>query len=165
MLVLHWTGADGTLLQGPAFMDAVFGPGAPLSEQRFYLIFADSIGHGQSSRPSDGLKAGFPRYGYRDMIDLQHRLVTEVLGINRLRAILGLSMGGMNAWQWAGLYPNAVDAIMPVASLPLKISGPQCVVAPHGDQRHPLRSRMAGRQLRDCAPGPGAGLRAVAPDD
>jgi homoserine O-acetyltransferase len=123
ILVLHWTGADGAALQSPAFMHSLFGPGCPLSADRFYLIFADSVGHGKSSKPSDGLKARFPHYRYRDIVDLQHRLVTEVLGIKRLRAILGLSMGGMNAWQWAQSYPNAMHAIMPVAALPTRISG------------------------------------------
>jgi homoserine O-acetyltransferase/O-succinyltransferase len=123
VLVLHWTGAEGAVLQSPAFMQSLFGPGCPLSADRFYLIFPDSVGHGKSSKPSDGLKARFPHYRYRDIVDLQHRLVTEVLGIKRLRAILGLSMGGMNAWQWAQSYPHAMDAIMPVAALPMQISG------------------------------------------
>lgn len=123
VLVLHWTGAAGPALQSPEFMKSLFGAACPLSADRFYLIFADSIGHGKSSKPSDGLKTRFPQYGYRDMVDLQHRLVTEVLGIKRLRAIVGLSMGGMNAWQWAQSYPQAMDAIMPVAALPMKISG------------------------------------------
>lgn len=123
VLVLHWTGAAGASLQSPGFMNCVFGPGCPLSADRFYLIFVDSIGHGKSSKPSDGLKAHFPHYGYRDMVDLQHRLVTEVLGVRRLRAIFGLSMGGMNAWLRAQSHPNAMDAIMPVAALPMQISG------------------------------------------
>jgi homoserine O-acetyltransferase len=123
VLVLHWTGADGAALQTPAFMNSLFGPGCPLSAQRFYLIFADSLGHGGSSRPSEGLGAQFPQYGYGDIVDLQHRLVTEVLGIKRPRAILGLSMGGMNAWQWAQSYPNGMDGIMPIAALPARISG------------------------------------------
>jgi homoserine O-acetyltransferase len=123
VLVLHWTGADSSALQSPAFMQALFGPGCPLSAERFYLIFADSVGHGRSSKPSDGLKARFPHYRYGDIVDLQHRLVTEVLGIKRLRAILGLSMGAMNAWQWAHAYPHAMDAILPVAALPVNISG------------------------------------------
>jgi homoserine O-acetyltransferase/O-succinyltransferase len=88
-----------------------------------YLIFPDNIGHGGSSKPSDGLKAEFPRYGYGDMVDLQHRLVTETLGIKRLHAILGVSMGGMNAWQWAQEHPDAVGGIMPVVAFPAKISG------------------------------------------
>jgi homoserine O-acetyltransferase len=123
VLVLHWTGANGAALQSPAFMQSLFGPGCPLSADHFYVLFPDSVGHGKSSKPSDGLQARFPHYRYRDMVDLQHRLVSEVLGIKRLRAILGLSMGGMHAWQWAQSYPNAMDAIMPVAALPMKISG------------------------------------------
>ncbi len=78
---------------------------------------------GQSSRPSDGVRAGCPNYGYGDIVDLQHKLVTETLGIKHLRAILGMSMGGMNAWQWAEAYPDAMDGVMPVVSLPIKVSG------------------------------------------
>jgi homoserine O-acetyltransferase/O-succinyltransferase len=87
------------------------------------LIFPDNVGHGQSSKPSDGLRAAFPKYGYRDMVDLQHRLITEKLGIEHLHALLGMSMGGMNAWQWAEAYPDAMDGVMPVVSLPIPISG------------------------------------------
>jgi homoserine O-acetyltransferase len=81
------------------------------------------VGHGQSSQPSDGLKAKFPNYDYGDIVDLQHRLVTETLGIKHLHAILGMSMGGMNAWQWAEAYPDLMDGVMPVVSLPIKVSG------------------------------------------
>jgi homoserine O-acetyltransferase len=114
VLVLHWTGADGRALLTPTYMKALFDPHRPLDARRYYLIFADSIGHGRSSKPSDGLRASFPNYGYRDMVDLQHRLVTQTLGIKHLHAILGMSMGGMNAWQWAEAYPDAMDGIMPV---------------------------------------------------
>jgi homoserine O-acetyltransferase len=123
VLVLHWTGADGRALLTPAYMSALFDPGRPLDARRYYLIFADSVGHGRSSKPSDGLKAGFPHYGYGDIVDLQHRLVTQTLGIKHLHAILGMSMGGMNAWQWAEAYPDAMDGIMPVVSLPMRVSG------------------------------------------
>jgi homoserine O-acetyltransferase len=123
VLVLHWTGADGRALLSPTYMKALFDPGRPLDARRYYLIFPDNVGHGQSSKPSDGLKTNFPNYGYRDIIDLQHKLVTETLGISHLHAILGMSMGGMNAWQWAEAYPDAVDGVMPVVSLPIKISG------------------------------------------
>jgi homoserine O-acetyltransferase len=107
----------------PAYMKALFDPGRPLDAQRYYLIFADSVGHGQSSKPSDGLKAHFPNYGYNDIVDLQHKLITETLGIKHLHAILGMSMGGMNAWQWAEAYPDAMDGVMAVVSLPIKVSG------------------------------------------
>jgi homoserine O-acetyltransferase len=123
VLVLHWTGADGRALLSPTYMKALFDPGRPLDARRYYLIFPDSVGHGHSSKPSDGLKANFPNYGYRDIVDLQHKLVTETLGINHLHAILGMSMGGMNAWQWAEAYPDAMDGAMPVVSLPIRVSG------------------------------------------
>jgi homoserine O-acetyltransferase len=98
VLVLHWTGADGRALLSPTYMKALFDRGQPLDAHSYYLIFPDSVGHGQSSRPSDGLRAGFPNYGYGDIVDLQHKLVTETLRIKHLHAILGMSMGGMNAW-------------------------------------------------------------------
>ena len=123
VLVLHWTGSDSRVLLTPTYMNALFDPGRPLDMRRYYLIFPDSIGCGQSSKPSDGLKMKFPNYGYGDMVDLQHRLVTETLGIKHLHAILGMSMGGMNAWQWAEAYPGTMDGVMPVVSLPMKVSG------------------------------------------
>src|ERR1700726_2008 len=123
VLVLHWTDASGGPLLTPNYKKALFPPGRPLDASRYYLIFPDNVGHGLSSKPSDGLKAKFPNYGYNDMVDLQHKLVTETLGIKRLHAILGMSMGGMNAWQWAEAYPDNVKAIMPVVALPVPISG------------------------------------------
>ncbi|MEP9375075.1 alpha/beta fold hydrolase [Aquabacter sp. CN5-332] len=123
VLVLHWTGADSRVLLNPTYTKALFDPGRPLDASRYYLIFADSVGHGQSSKPSDGLKAKFPNYGYGDIVDLQHKLITETLGIKHLHAILGMSMGGMNAWQWAEAYPDMMDGVMPVVSLPIKVSG------------------------------------------
>lgn len=123
VLVLHWTGADGRALLTPTYMNALFDPGRPLDARRYFLIFPDNVGHGRSSKPSDGLRASFPHYGYRDIVDLQHRLVTQTLGIKRLHAILGMSMGGMNAWQWAEAYPDVMDGIMPVVSLPMPVSG------------------------------------------
>ena len=123
ILVLHWTGADGSTLQSAAYMHALFDPGRPLDARRYYVIFPDNVGHGQSSKPSDGMRAQFPKYGYRDIVDLQHKLVTQTLGVRHLHAILGMSMGGMNAWQWAEAYPEMMDGIMPVVSLPIKVSG------------------------------------------
>jgi homoserine O-acetyltransferase len=123
VLVLHWTGSDSRVLLTRPFMESLFDPGRPLDAKRYFLIFADSVGHGRSSKPSDGLRMAFPKYGYGDIVDLQHRLVTETLGIKRLHAILGISMGAMNAWQWAEAYPDAVDGIMPVVSFPTKVSG------------------------------------------
>jgi homoserine O-acetyltransferase len=123
VLVLHWTGADGRALLSPTFTKALFDPGRPLDASRYYLIFPDSVGHGQSSKPSDGLKAKFPNYDYGDIVDLQHKLVTETLGIKHLHAVIGMSMGGMNAWQWAETYPDMMDGVMPVVSLPIPVSG------------------------------------------
>jgi homoserine O-acetyltransferase len=123
VLVLHWTGADSRALLSPTYVKALFDPGRPLDARRYYLIFPDSIGHGRSSKPSDGLKAKFPNYDYSDIVDLQHKVVTETLGIKHLHAILGMSMGGMNAWQWAEAYPDMMDGVMPVVSLPTPVSG------------------------------------------
>jgi homoserine O-acetyltransferase/O-succinyltransferase len=123
VLVLHWTGVDGRSLCSPEYMAALFASGKPLDARRYYLIFPDNVGHGRSTKPSDGLRARFPNYGYADIVELQHRLVTETLGIQHLRAILGMSMGGMNAWQWAEAYPDEMDGIMPVVSLPFRVSG------------------------------------------
>ena len=123
VLVLHWTGADSRALLSPTYMKALFDPGCPLDARRYYLIFPDSVGHGQSSKPSDGLRAKFPNYDYGDIVDLQHKVVTETLGIKHLHAILGMSMGGMNAWQWAEAYPDMMDGVMPVVSLPIPVSG------------------------------------------
>jgi homoserine O-acetyltransferase/O-succinyltransferase len=123
ILVLHWTGADSRALLSSTFTQALFDPGRPLDAIRYYLIFPDSVGHGQSSKPSDGLKTKFPDYDYGDIVDIQHKVVTETLGIEHLHAILGMSMGGMNAWQWAEAYPDMMDGVMPVVSLPIAVSG------------------------------------------
>ncbi|UMB72159.1 alpha/beta fold hydrolase [Mycobacterium paraterrae] len=123
ILLLHWTNASGQALLAPEFRDALFAPGAPFDATRFFVIIPDDVGHGQSSKPSDGLRAGFPHYGYADVVDLQHKLVTETLGISHLRAAVGLSMGCMNAWQWAETYTDTVDAVMPIACFPAPVSG------------------------------------------
>ena len=123
VLVLHWTGADSRALLSPTYTKVLFDANRPLDAHRYYLIFPDSVGHGQSSKPSDGLKMKFPNYDYNDVVDLQHKLVTETLGIEHLHAILGMSMGGMNAWQWAEAYPDMLDGVMPVVSLPIPVSG------------------------------------------
>jgi homoserine O-acetyltransferase len=123
ILLLHWTNAGSQALLVPEYQEALFAPGAPLDATRFFLIIPDDIGHGHSSKPSDGLKASFPRYGYGDMVDLQHKLVVESLRLTHLHAIVGMSMGCMNAWQWAEAYPDAMDGIMPIACFPAPISG------------------------------------------
>jgi homoserine O-acetyltransferase len=123
VLVLHWTGSSSAVLLSSAYTDTLYGPGKPLDARRYYLIIPDNIGCGQSSKPSDGLRARFPNYNYGDNVDLQYKLVTETLGLKHLYAIVGMSMGGMNAWQWAEAYPDFTNGVMPVVSLPIKVSG------------------------------------------
>ena len=123
VMVLHWTGSSGASLLTEEYIASLFADGAPLDARRYYLIFPDNFGHGESTKPSDGLGSRFPHYFYGDLVNLQHKLITETLGIKRLKAILGMSMGGMNAWQWAEAYPDQVANIMPVVSLPVRISG------------------------------------------
>lgn len=123
VLILHWTGNSGASLLTPEYVTSLYAAQQPLDASRYYLIIPDNIGHGRSSKPSDGLETHFPHYGYGDIVDLQHKLVAETLGIKRLHAILGMSMGGMNAWQWAEAYPDAAEGVMPVVSLPVRVSG------------------------------------------
>jgi len=107
----------------PQFAGELFGPGQPLDASRYYVILPDAIGHGKSSKPSDGLRTRFPRYNYEDMVDAHQRLVSEHLGVKRLRLVLGNSMGGMETWIWAQKYPRAMDIAVPMASLPVEMSG------------------------------------------
>src|SRR6185369_2285526 len=123
VLILHGTGGDGESLMNVAFTGELFGQGQPLDAGRFYLIIPDNLGHGRSSKPSDGLRARFPRYGYRDMIAAQYRLLTEGLGVNHLRLVMGTSMGGMHTWLWGEIHPDFMDALLPLACLPAQISG------------------------------------------
>jgi homoserine O-acetyltransferase len=122
-MLLHGTTGNGSNFLGAAFADQMFGPGQPLDAARYFIILPDSIGTGDSSKPSDGLRAKFPRYSYEDMVDAQYRLMTEGLGIRHLRLVLGNSMGGMQAWIWASRYPKAMDAVVPMASMPVAMSG------------------------------------------
>ena len=122
VLVLHGTGQSGNALLTPAFAGQLFGPGQPLDASKFYIILPDGIGHGQSSKPSDGLRASFPRYNYDDMVDAQYRLVTEALGIRHLRLVIGNSMGGMQTWVWGIKYPDRMDALVPMASQPTEMA-------------------------------------------
>jgi homoserine O-acetyltransferase len=123
VLILHGTTGSGANFLRPEFAGELFGKGQPLDATRSYLILPDGIGHGGSSKPSDGLRARFPRYGYRDMIAAQHRLLTEGLKVGHLRLVMGTSMGGMHTWLWGETYPGFMDALMPLASLPAQISG------------------------------------------
>jgi homoserine O-acetyltransferase len=123
VLIMHGTGGTGGQFSGRNFAGELFGAGQPLDAAKYYIILPDDIGHGRSSRPSDGLRAKFPRYGYLDMVEAEYRLVTEGLGINHLRLVMGTSMGGMHTWLWGSRYPDFMDALMPLASLPTQIAG------------------------------------------
>ena len=123
VLIMHGTGGSGAQFIRPEFAGILFGPGALLDATHYFMILPDDIGHGQSSKPSDGLRAKFPRYGYLDMVEAEYRLVTEGLGVNHLRLVMGTSMGGMHTWLWGEQYPEFMDSLMPLASLPTQISG------------------------------------------
>jgi len=123
VLILHGTGSSGAAFLAPNFADQLFAQGQPLDPGHYYLIIPDSIGHGGSTKPSDGLRVQFPHYGYNDMVEAQHRLVTEGLGVDHLRLVLGTSMGGMHTWLWGEKYPDMMDALMPITSQPVQIAG------------------------------------------
>ena len=118
VLVLHGTGGAAGSMLTPAFAGELFGAGQPLDATKYFIILPDAVGHGKSTKPSDGLKTKFPQYNYADMVDAQHRLLTEGLGIKRLRLVIGNSMGGMETWLWAEKYPQFMDVAVPMASQP-----------------------------------------------
>jgi homoserine O-acetyltransferase len=118
VLVLHGTGGSAAGMLTPAFAGELFGAGQPLDASKYYIIIPDGIGHGQSAKPSDGMKTAFPKYDYGDMVEAQYRLVREGLGIKHLRLVIGNSMGGMHAWLWAEKYPDMMDIVVPMASQP-----------------------------------------------
>lgn len=118
VLILHGTAGSARSMLTPAFAGQLFGPDQPLDARRYFIIIPDALGAGGSAKPSDGMRAHFPRYTYEDMVLAQHRLVTEGLGIAHLHLVLGNSMGGMHAWLWGVTYPEAMDAIVPMASQP-----------------------------------------------
>jgi homoserine O-acetyltransferase len=123
VLIMHGTTGSGHQFTIPEFSGVLFGPGSLLDTAKYFIILPDDIGHGKSSKPKDGLHARFPHYGYRDMVDAEYQLVTEGLGVNHLRLVMGTSMGGMHTWLWGEIYPDFMDALMPLASLPTQISG------------------------------------------
>jgi len=123
VLILHGTGGSGASLVRAEFAGELFGAGQPLDAARYFIVLPDGIGHGSSSKPSDGLHARFPHYGYRDMVEAQYRLLTEGLHVDHARLVMGTSMGGMHSWLWGELHPSFMDALMPLASLPTQISG------------------------------------------
>lgn len=123
ILIMHGTTGSGAQFIRPEFGGELFGPGQPLDAAKFFIVLPDGIGHGKSSKPSDGLHAKFPRYGYRDMVEAQYRLLADALGVNHARLVMGTSMGGMHTWLWGETHPEFMDALMPLASLPTQISG------------------------------------------
>ena len=135
VLILHGTTGSGRNFLGRGFAGELFGPGQPLDTAAHFVILPDGIGTGKSSKPSDGLRARFPRYGYEDMVTAQHRLVTEGLGVNHLLLVMGTSMGGMQTWMWGVRFPAFMDALMPLASVPTQIAG---------------RNRMMRRMISDA---------------
>ena len=123
VLIMHGTTGSGAQFIRPEFAGELFGNGQLLDAAKYFIVLPDGIGHGKSSKPSDGLHAKFPRYGYVDMIDAQYRLLTSGLGVNHARLVMGTSMGGMHTWLWGEIHPDFMDALMPLASLPTQISG------------------------------------------
>ena len=138
VLIGHGTGGAGTQFLSPQFANVLFGPGQLLDATRYFIILADGIGHGGSSKPSDGLHARFPHYTYDDMVAAHYELLTKKLGVNHLRLVMGTSMGGMQTWVWGETYPDFMDALMPLASLPVEIAG-----------RNRIWRRMAMDAIRD----------------
>ena len=122
VLILHGTGGSANSMLTPAFAGELFGPSQLLDASRYYIIIPDAVGHGRTSKPSDGLKTKFPRYNYEDMVDAQYRLVKEGLGIQHLRLVIGNSMGGMHTWIWGVKYPDAMDALVPMSSQPTEMA-------------------------------------------
>lgn len=134
VIVLHGTGGSGRQFLNPIFAAVLFGPGQLLDASKYFIILPDNVGHGQSSKPSDGLHMRFPHYEYDDMIELQYRLLTQGLGVNHLRLVTGTSMGGMHTWLWGEQHPDFMDALFPLACQPIEIAG---------------RNRMMRRMIMD----------------
>jgi homoserine O-acetyltransferase/O-succinyltransferase len=122
VMVLHGTGGSAASMLTPAFAGELFGPGQPLDATKHYIIIPDSVGHGKSTRPSEGLRTKFPKYNYDDMVDAQYRLLKEGLGIPHLRLVIGNSMGGMHTWLWGAKYPDYMDALVPMAAQPSEMA-------------------------------------------
>ena len=123
VLIMHGTYGSGAAFLVPIFAGPLYGAGEPLDTTKYFIILPDGLGTGQSTKPSDGLHAKFPHYGYHDMVNALHELVTKGLGVNHLRLVMGTSMGGMQTWLWGEMYPDFMDALMPLASTPGPISG------------------------------------------
>ncbi|HWT06225.1 MAG TPA: alpha/beta fold hydrolase [Xanthomonadales bacterium] len=123
VLVLHGTGGDTNQFLRDQFAGVLFAPSGLLDASKYFVVITDGIGHGKSSKPSDGMHAKFPHYGYRDMVRAQHDVLVDALHVDHLRLVMGTSMGGMQTWLWGETYPTMMDALMPLASLPVQIGG------------------------------------------
>ncbi len=123
VLIMHGTTGSGRGFLSPTFAGQLFGAGQLLDARRYFIVLPDGIGHGKSSKPSDGMHMRFPKYTYDDMVRADHQLLTEHLGVNHLRLVMGTSMGGMHTWVWGYTYPDFMDALMPLASAPVEIAG------------------------------------------
>jgi homoserine O-acetyltransferase len=123
VMVLHGTGGTGKQFLAPQFADELYGPGQPLDIRKYWIVLPDNIGHGGSSKPSDGMRMRFPKYDYNDMVEAQHRMLTEGLGITHMRLIMGTSMGCMHSFVWGEAYPGFASALMPLACEPIEIAG------------------------------------------
>jgi homoserine O-acetyltransferase len=123
VLVLHGSNGSGQTMLGPNFAGELFGPGQPLDAAKYYIIVPDAVGAGRSSKPSNGLRMAFPQFNYEDQVRAQYRLLTEQLGVKHLKLVIGQSMGGMLAWMWGEMYPDAMDVLVPMASQPAPMSG------------------------------------------
>ncbi len=123
VLVMHGTGGDANQFLRDIFAGVLFVPGGVLDASKYFIVIPDGIGHGKSSKPSDGLHAKFPHYGYRDMVRAQHDVLVDALHVDHLRLVMGTSMGGMQTWLWGEMYPTMMDALMPLASVPVQIGG------------------------------------------
>ena len=123
VLIVHGTGGSGASLIRPEFSGELFGPGQLLDASRYFIVLPDALGHGKSSKPSDGLHAKFPKYGYNDMVEAEYRLLTEGFGVKHARLIMGTSMGCMHTWLFGEQHPDFMDALMPLACLPTAMSG------------------------------------------
>ena len=168
-MVLHGTGGDGKQFLRPQFADELYGPGQPLDIRQYFIILPDNIGHGQSSKPSDGLRMHFPKYDYDDMVEAQ-RAHALAMGVTHLRLIMGTSMGCMHSFMWGEPYPNFARALMPLACEPIEIAGSTgCGASSRSTGSPPIRrgtaaitkrtgDRLAGRRESAVRRGGGAAL-------
>ena len=139
VMILHGTGGSAKSLLTPQFAVELFGPGAPLDASKYFIILPDAVGHGRSTKPSDGLRMKFPQYDYADMVEGEYRLIKEGLGIRHLRLVMGNSMGGMETWLWGEMHPGFMDALVPMASQPTPMASRNWMLRRLMIEIHPQR--------------------------